>query len=242
MGTRFSGPAGPVPAVAASPVVARPAGVVFDMDGLLLDSERLAREAFQEACQSMGVCVDSGVYGRCIGTTREATAVILTEALASEDDYRELDRRWETLYQVRVGGSPVPVKAGAHELLNALAGYRIPCALATSTARPLATGKLERAGLISYFSCLICGDETVRGKPHPDPYLAAVAALGTPATSSWALEDSENGVRAAHAAGLRVFQIPDLVTPSEALLGLGHRVAVDLLEVLDELHRACAGR
>jgi HAD superfamily hydrolase (TIGR01509 family) len=217
----------------------RPAGVVFDMDGLLLDSERLARETFLEACQDMGVHLDPEVYARCIGSTREATALLLTEALASDSVYRELDRRWDELYQTRINTAAVALKPGAAELLSALEQYRIPRALATSTARPTATLKLQRAGVISAFSCLICGGETERGKPHPDPYLAAVTALGTLPASSWALEDSDNGVRAAHAAGLRVFQIPDLVAPSADLLGLGHRVAVDLFEVLEELHTVC---
>jgi HAD superfamily hydrolase (TIGR01509 family) len=223
-------------------MLAPPAGVVFDMDGLLLDSERLAREAFDEACRVVGVEVEPEVYARCIGSNREATAAILVDVLGSQAVYGELDRHWDERYQSLINGGAVALKPGALELLTALTSYGIPRALATSTARPRATLKLQRAGVISYFSCLICGGETDRGKPHPDPYLAAVTALGTPPGASWALEDSENGVRAAEAAGLRVFQVPDLVAPSEALRGLGHRVAADLFEVLDELNRACAAR
>jgi HAD superfamily hydrolase (TIGR01509 family) len=223
-------------------MLTRPAGVVFDMDGLLLDSERLAREAFDAACRIVGVRVDAEVYARCIGSNRAATARILTAALASEAAYAELDRHWEERYHARISTAAVALKPGALELLEALEGYGIPRGLATSTSRPRTTLKLERADVISFFSCLICGGETERGKPHPDPYLAAVTALGTLPDATWALEDSENGVRAAHAAGLQVFQIPDLVVPSEALRGLGHRVAPDLFEVLDELHRACTRR
>lgn len=218
-----------------------PAAVVFDMDGLLLDSERLARDAFVEACRDVGVSVDDDTYARCIGSNSEATGRILSEALGSAARFEVLRDRWEGLYHARVTTAAVPRKPGAGELLAALAHYGVPCALATSTARPTATTKLERAGLITSFTCMICGGETDRGKPHPDPYLAAVTALGTPPASSWALEDSENGVRAAHAAGLTVIQVPDLVPPSETLLALGHRVAVDLFEVLDEVHRAFAG-
>ena len=221
-------------------MLARPAGVVFDMDGLLLDSERLAREAFDDACRAIGVEVTPEVYARCIGSNRNDTAAILLEVVGSEAVYAELDRHWEERYQTRIETGAVALKPGAVELLLALESYGIPRALATSTARPRATFKLERAGVISHFSCLICGGETDRGKPHPDPYLAAVTALGTTPSSSWALEDSENGVRAARAAGLEVFQVPDLVAPSESLRGLGHRVVADLFEVLNELERACA--
>jgi HAD superfamily hydrolase (TIGR01509 family) len=211
------------------------------MDGLLLDSERLARETFEQACGKLGLSVSPDAYSRCIGSTREATAAVLTGVLASEAAYLELDRLWNQLYDSRIEATPVALKPGALALLQALSDYRIPRALATSTARPRATLKLERARVLTFFTCLICGGETARGKPHPDPYLAAVTALGSLPAETWALEDSPHGVRAAMTAGLRVFQIPDLIAPDEALLALGHRVAVDLHEVLEELHRACAG-
>lgn len=211
------------------------------MDGLLLDSERLAQAAFVQACYDVGVSVDAETYARCIGSNSEATARVLSAALGSEDRFERLRGRWSELYQARITSSAVPLKPGARELLAALLAFDVPRALATSTSRPTATAKLERAGVISAFSCLICGGETPRGKPHPDPYLAAVAALGTTAEASWALEDSENGVRSAHAAGLTVFQVPDIVPPSAELLSLGHRVAADLYEVLHDLERTFAG-
>ncbi len=208
------------------------------MDGLLLDSERAARDVFFEACGELGIHVDDHVYACCIGATREETVRLLCEALGSEAAYTALERRWDELYEHRITTVPPLLKPGARELLDALESYRVPRALATSTARPRATGKLERAGVLGSFSCLICGGETHRGKPYPDPYLAAVTALGTTPRESWALEDSEHGVRAAHAAGLRVFQVPDLVPPSDSLVTLGHRVVADLYDVLDELHES----
>lgn len=215
---------------------ASPAAVVFDMDGLLLDTERLARECFDQACRLAGVNVAPDVYQRCIGCNREATAAILLEALESEADYRRLDGHWESLYHRRITSGPVPSKPGAVELLEALRARAIPCAVATSTSRPTATFKLQRSGMLSHFACLICGGETARGKPHPDPYLAAVTAIGAVPSASWALEDSENGVRSALAAGLTVYQVPDLIAPGDELRSLGHRVVDDLFEVLEALH------
>lgn len=208
------------------------------MDGLLLDSERLARRAFDEACAAGGFEVAPAVYERCIGSSWEETRLRLTEALGSADAYAELDRVWERRYQVLIEAGELTVKPGARELLASLEAAGIPRGLATSTRRPMATAKLSRTGILSHFSCLICGGETSRGKPHPDPYLAAVAGLGTRAAETWALEDSENGVRAAHAAGLRVFQVPDLVAPSVALNELGHTVVENLFDVLDHLRIA----
>jgi HAD superfamily hydrolase (TIGR01509 family) len=214
-----------------------PAAVVFDMDGLLLDSERLARMAFLEACDVLGLAVDDAVYARCIGSTPAGTEAILRAALGPAIDYAALDHLWNERYQRRIQAAPVDLKPGALALLDALAELGIPRGLATSTGRVTATRKLSGAGVIAYFSCLICGGETARGKPHPDPYLAAVAGLGVPAADAWALEDSENGVRAAHAAGLQVIQVPDLVEPSAALRALGHPVVGSLLDVLAALPR-----
>lgn len=201
------------------------------MDGLLLDSERLARLAFEDACAELDIHIEPAVYERCIGSSWEATRTLLTEVLGSEDVYTELDRVWDRSYRMRIDAGQLGLKPGARALLRALETAGIPRAVATSTRRPMATAKLTRTGILPFFACLICGGETARGKPHPDPYLAAVAALRTPPAETWALEDSENGVRSARAAGLTVIQVPDLVDPSEELRGLGHRVVDDLFAV-----------
>ena len=121
---------------------------------------------------------------------------------------------------------------GAVALLDHLRDLSIPMALATSTRRPTTELKLVGAGLDSYFCPMICGEETPRGKPHPDPYLAAADVLHLAPAQCWALEDSENGVRAALSAGCVVFQIPDLVAPSAEMRALGHVIKTSLLDVL----------
>ena len=95
--------------------------------------------------------------------------------------------------------------------------------------------ELRNAALDGFFAALVCGGETARGKPHPDPYLEAARQLGLDPSQCWALEDSNNGVRAAHAAGFCVFQIPDLVAPNEEIRALGHRVVNSLSDVLNVL-------
>jgi len=195
-----------------------PSGVLFDMDGLLLDTERLARDAFLAACRDLGRPPDLDVYHRCIGTTHQQTRQILTEAFGAEfarTELDELNRRWSARYAARLRQAPVPLKPGAAELLEWLAGRALPCALATSTRRATAETKLRGSGLLRYFQHLVCADETPRGKPWPDPYLAAAAGLGLKAETCWALEDSNPGVRAAVSAGCRVIQVPDLVAPDE---------------------------
>ena len=121
------------------------------------------------------------------------------------------------------------------ELLGRLRHRRVPTALVTSTRRETALSKLSRVGLLDFFDQLVCGGETDRGKPDPDPYLAAAELLGQDPARCWALEDSANGVRAAHAAGCWVFQVPDLVAPTDDLLTLGHTVVDSLHDVLRRL-------
>ena len=212
-----------------------PSGVLCDMDGLLLDSERLARDAFVRACEDLAWPADLNAYHRCIGSTSQRTEEILRQAYGPEFPYQAIDEQWSSHYHARLAEGPVPVKAGAVELLEYLAAHDVPVVLVTSTRRPTALGKLEANRLLEYFACLVCGGETARGKPHPDPYLMAASQLALPPGACWALEDSANGVRAAHEAGCTVFQVPDLVEPTDDLRELGHRIVTSLHDVRSAL-------
>ena len=211
-----------------------PNGVVFDMDGLLLDSERLARDLFFASCRDLELEVDAGLYHRCIGSSREATDELLSGALGPQR-YAALVTLWSERYEGVVRRRPVPRKPGVEAVLARLAELGVPRALATSTGREIAEIKLRLAGLLDCFSVLVCGGETPRGKPYPDPYLAAVEGLGLTPGDCWACEDSDNGVRAAHSAGLRVFQVPDLVQPGPDVAELGHAVLPSLGDLLTVL-------
>jgi HAD superfamily hydrolase (TIGR01509 family) len=205
------------------------------MDGLLLDSERLARETFVDACRAVGWDPDMAVYDLCVGSTYEGTERILKAGFGSDFPFDEVSQLWAEQYDARVLYQAVDVKIGALELLIRLDELDIPRALATSTQRHIATTKLRNAQLHDFFAHLVCGGETTRGKPHPDPYLEAASRLLLDPDQCWALEDSNNGVRAADAAGLRVFQVPDLVAPSNEVRALGHDVVDSLFDVLSLL-------
>lgn len=212
-----------------------PAAVLFDMDGLLLDSERLAREAFVKACEDLGFEADLVTYHQCIGSTHGKTRELLMSAYGENFPYDAIDERWHGHYHARLAEGPVPVKTGALDLLEHLRERTVPMALVTSTRRETALEKLEATALLEFFSCLICGGETERGKPDPDPYLEAADRLSQAPEYCWALEDSSNGVRAAVSAGCTVFQVPDLVLPPDELRDLGHRIVDTLHEVRDAL-------
>ena len=207
-----------------------PQAIVFDMDGLLLDTERIALATFEEACRAHGLDVERTVYERCIGTSVQGTRDILGSALGY-DVYDRLSREWFSRYEARVLTQAVDVKDGGIEILELTRSLGVPIALATSTATELARTKLRLAGLLDFFAAIVGGDVVANPKPHPEPYLTAARALGFAPNQCWAIEDSDNGVRAAHAAGLFVFQVPDLVQPAAEVRGIGHPVVDSLREV-----------
>lgn len=211
-------------------LVFAPKAIVFDMDGLLLDTERIALSTFEQACEQRGLVVGREIYDRCIGTSIQGTREILVEVVGHEA-YQGLSSEWARLYEARVLTQPVDVKDGAIELLELVESLGLPIALATSTATELAKTKMGLAGLAGFFDAIIGGDAVKNPKPHPEPYLTAARALNRAPNECWAVEDSDNGVRAAHSAGLFVFQVPDLVQPADSVRALGHRVVGSLRDV-----------
>ena len=203
------------------------------MDGLLLDSERLAQATFIAACRDIGYEPDLAIYQRCIGANLDTTRDILLQGFGSTFPYRAMHDRWRERYDAHVHHRPVDRKPGAAELLAALRAAGTPVALATSTQRVTTDAKLRLAGLDGYFSHRVCGGETSRGKPHPDPYLQACRLLNIEPGGCWALEDSITGTRAALAAGLTVFQIPDLIEPAGSERDLGQEILPSLVQVLE---------
>jgi len=206
------------------------AAVIFDMDGLLLDTERLAWTAFLQACDRHRLAADRDVYNRLIGLNHASAAALLQAWLSELDALPLEDFRgsWDGAYH-RLLSEGVPVKAGAESLLAHLHAMGMPCAVATSTASDLARLKLERAGLAPYLRGVVGGDRVTAGKPAPDIFLQAAREVAAEPTACLAFEDSENGVRAALAAGMTVVQVPDLVAPSPALRALGHDIEESLL-------------
>jgi HAD superfamily hydrolase (TIGR01509 family) len=205
--------------------------VVFDMDGLLLDTERIALSAFVETCEHFGIGEQTALFMRCIGTNRASGEDVLKQGLEDKVDHIRFGYVWDTKYLERTSSTPIPLKDGATEFLEQLASLSMPLAVATSTDTVRATQKLRDAGILDKFSAVVGGDQAPNSKPHPDIYLRAAAILGVRASKCLALEDSENGVRSAVSAGMTVVQIPDLVQPTPGLRALGHVVLGTLRDV-----------
>ena len=211
--------------------------IIFDMDGLLLDTERIAQSAFLETCRDLGVCGQDELFIRCIGTNQALGREVLRAGLQGQVDFLRFEQLWEDKYVERTSNGPIPVKEGALELLERIWSLQIPVAVATSTRTARAQEKLRKSGILDRFQTVVGGDQVRNSKPAPDIYLRAAEILNVRPEACLALEDSENGVRAAMSAGMTVVQIPDLVQPSPGLLALGHIVLPSLREVAPYLER-----
>ena len=209
--------------------------VIFDMDGLLLDSETVALSTFVKACHESDFDPDVEVYYRCIGGNEVRTKRILTEGYGPRFPFDKINRRWHALYEDLAATSAFPVKAGAVELLELLDARHIRKAVVTSTRRESATRKVANAGLLSHFEFILGGDDIQRSKPDPEIYVKACARLAEAPRDCLALEDSDNGVMSASSAGLRVIQVPDMLQPSPEVRALGHATLPSLLEVVELL-------
>ena len=187
-------------------------GALFDMDGLMFDTERIGRDCWQDAARRLGLTIPETLIASMRGTgTNEARALFNAAIPGGRyDEARALRLRYAEEIIRREG---LPVKPGLTELLDWLRGQGIPAVLATSTRRELAMDYLRMAGVADYFSAAVFGPEMPRPKPAPDIFLAAAAAVGADPAACAVLEDSPNGLKAARAAGCRPIAVPDL-TPA----------------------------
>lgn len=208
---------------------------IFDMDGLLLDTERVCMRVFKQACKTLQLPFHEDVYLSIIGRNSAGIEKIFREAYG--EDYDALHAEWRVNYDAIVKHQAIPVKEGVIELLKWLRAQQIPAAVATSTHKEVATAKLKLAGLDHYFDNLTCGCEVSHGKPDPEIYLLAARRLGVQANQCVAFEDSNNGVRSAVSANMTTFQIPDLVEPCEEVVALGHYIVPSLHDALAQLQK-----
>ncbi|GBR09325.1 HAD family hydrolase [Asaia siamensis] len=208
-------------------------GILFDMDGVLLDSESLSLEAFVMAARDLGHDMPLAFARQMIGLPGDACARLVVETYGPEVDlealFRAQDKRLHDL--VEAGG--LILKQGVEPLLDYLDARKLPRAIATSSSRLRTETHLRHVGIYERFDAIITRDDVTRGKPDPEPYLRAAAAIGIEPAYCLAIEDSHNGARAAHAAGIRVIVVPDLMAPNEEIISKAHAIMDNLHEVRD---------
>ena len=205
---------------------------IFDMDGLLIDSERAISKAWIEGAKALGFPLEMADFMSVIGRAAQQSEAILTDLLGSEQAMRATAARAHALLP-HAGGAPVfPLKTGALPLLEALHAAGIPCAVASSSNIEEIRHRLGHVDVLKYFKVITGGNEVTHGKPDPALYLLAAARLGVPPEDCIAFEDSENGARAAQAAGVRVVIVPDLKHPSDEVAARAHGVMGSLTEAI----------
>ena len=212
--------------------------VIFDMDGVIFDSERLYIECNKEVAARYGVTdldMIEEVSKKCIGVTSEATRRIMQESLG--DDF-PLDEMWmgaAALFKEKTIGGNLPMKPGVREILDYLKGRGIRIAIASSTKTDVVKRELSEAGILDYFDEVVGGDMIERSKPEPDSFLKAAEVLGVKPEECFIIEDSFNGIRAAHAAGGFSIMVPDILQPDEEISRLAGIVLGSLFEARDYL-------
>jgi len=188
-------------------------GVIFDMDGLMIDTEKLYLRYWKQAAADFGYDMrDEHVFA--IRSLARKYSIPKLKFFFGEDFPTEAVRTRRTeLINAHIEANGITVKKGLFELIGYLEKRGIKLAVATATPRERTELYLEKIGAKEHFDAVVCGDMVINGKPDPEIYLTAAKSLGLPSGECAAFEDSPNGLRAARAAGCKVVMIPDMTQP-----------------------------
>ncbi|MCI9046228.1 MAG: HAD family phosphatase [Hungatella sp.] len=207
--------------------------VIFDMDGLMIDSERVTYEGYVIECKKLGLVMEESFYkevlGRTVPEVREKFRHKYGESFPMDQVVKKVHKYMDDRF-VEKG---VPVKRGLPGLLQYLKGHEIRTVVATSSGRERVDRILAMAGLEPYFDDSICGDEVKNGKPDPEVFLKACDKAGVSPQEALVLEDSEAGIKAAYRAGIPVICVPDMKYPDKEFAAMASRIVGSLEEVLE---------
>jgi HAD superfamily hydrolase (TIGR01509 family) len=205
----------------------RPLAVIFDMDGLIFDTETLYQEAIMAAAIDVGQEMTPAIFHSMIGRPWLQTRRFLLEHYGSSFPIDEFRAAWHRHFDVIVA-TRLSLKPGVVELLGTLDEFGLPRAIATSSSHQTARHHLTAHDLVDRFHQVVAHGDYAAGKPAPDPYLKAAQLLGVEPRLCLALEDSHNGVRSASAAGMMTIMVPDLLEATDEIKGLCAFVVPDL--------------
>ena len=210
--------------------------VVFDMDGVIFDSERWVIECWKVVAEKYGIENIEEACFECLGINAALTKELMKKRYGETFPYDVYKKEMSAIFHSRAAGGKLPQKKGIKELLTFLKENQIPTAVASSTRREVVMRELEEGGLLPYFDRVICGDMVERSKPEPDIFLKACESLSIDATEAYAIEDSYNGIRAAFRAGMKPIMVPDLAEPTEEMEKLACCILPSLFEVMEYLN------
>lgn len=210
--------------------------VIFDMDGVIFDSERATLLCWLELSKEKNFENIYEVFLKCTGTTMEKTKSIVLEAYGEDFPYDEYASLASKMYHARYDGGKLPVKKGVKDILEYLKENNKKIALASSSRKETVEKELRDAGIYSFFDEIVTGDMVNRSKPEPDIFLKACEAVGVKPDRAYAIEDSYNGIRAAFRGGLKPIMVPDLLEADDEMKKLSDKVLNDLNAVIGYLN------
>lgn len=205
--------------------------VIFDMDGVIFDSEQAVFAGWQELANKYGFKDLEIPYRRCIGVNAAASRQIFLDFYGEDFPYDQYCAEQSRNYHAKYDNGNLPMKKGVRELMTALKEEGYQTAIASSTRTAVVKHQIEAAGLLQYFDCIIGGDMVEKSKPNPDIFLKAAEKLGGPVREMYVIEDSYNGIRAAHSAGMIPIMVPDMLPPNEEMKEKAAYILENLSEV-----------
>lgn len=213
---------------------ARPfAALLFDMDGLMIDTEALSERVWRQTATEQGIPLSHAQLQMMVGLSTERCLQYLADTLPAGHDVQAFGQLARQRYHQMLHQEEIPLKPGILHLLDWCTRENLPRAVGTATQRTLADLKLTRTGLQRYFAHTVAGDEVAHSKPAPDVYLKAARLLGVTPADCIVLEDSAHGAQAALAANMRVIIVPDMAPPPA-------QIAKQALAVCQDLYAAQA--
>lgn len=208
---------------------------IFDMDGLMFDTERISLQAWVEVGKDFGFHIEPSVVIETIGASLTNTEKVFKKHYGGQFPFYEIRKRKVAYALEYIADNGLPIKKGLYELLGFLEEKSVFRAVATNTERERTEKYLELAGVKTKFDIIVCGDEVGRGKPDPEIYLTTAQKIACPNEECIVLEDSENGIKAASRAKMMPILIPDIKRPAKEVEKLLYKEFESLIGVRDFL-------
>lgn len=205
--------------------------IVFDMDGVLIDTESVFMKCWKKLGEELHLPDVEEVAKQCIGITVSKTEALFQKTYGKTFPCKSYVEAANAIFYRQEAEYGIPEKPGVHELFAYLKKQNYRIGLASSTRKEAVCRQMKAVGIFDAFDVIVCGDMVTRSKPEPDIYLKACELLGVEPAECYAVEDSYNGIRSAHAAGMKAIMIPDLLQPTPEILELTEQKLDSLLDL-----------